>query len=229
MGTLSVNEVPIAPQSEAAWVRYDLSGSDSDLNGRLYVPKDGGIVDDPLELFRSYASDPDGFELLGTPGSEGVVRSVGGYALKNFNSRSSLSPITPGEIHDIRASVGLTEGLAKIKQPDNRAYDIRGINLYAAFIPETPLQDTAGRELQGMWLMEQVASRGNISTAFGAPRPKEIRALYENALKLVGMSANDVELDDSPDNTLLEKALTLTSRGSLVRIDVGASSPRLYY
>jgi hypothetical protein len=212
-------EVKITPGGEITWHATDVDG------GRLYTPSIAPAVDDPMLLFRHYLNSAPQWEWIGF-GGEGNVHAIGDYALKHYNTPENpqYHPFENyGSISDLRANVALAEGLKRIEQPSAINYDIRGVEIHAVYVPETPyISEKSVAQTQALWLMERLYdSHYAVGEQLNAQERTQLRRLYDAALNLYDIPDYAVEYDDQrgTGNTMITDMPTSTTRGQMVKYD----------
>lgn len=221
----------MTPRGSVSWSAHETHG------GYLYVPDT--VSDDPMTVLEAYSDNPDNYAELGN-GLHGIVRDMGKYAIKSFFERDTFfdGPQVPaiGTLPDLRATVALTEGLKHTPQLKGTNYDIRGVEVLAAFMPGH--ESTLGSKI--LWLMEKIeplplvpeylwGNAQHISPHVMLPDMGRRRRLYKQALESYGVRLRDVRLDDGPANLLIERLPSHDSRGSLVKIDTIAGPDNLNF
>lgn len=216
-------DLQITPKGEITWETHDLS------TGRLYLPPSHNDRIDLMSIVNSVDEDRNRHKKLGI-GMEGVVYDIAGYAVKAF-----IDPADWNNVNTLRVNVALAEGLRRIAQPQNSAFEITGVDIYGAFVPHEDFEEQLG--YRAVWLMEKIESPMKVShylrkqrALFGhkaiksrpLPSPWQRKATYGAALEYYGLEVTDILNDENEfhDVNLIINTLPQgRTRGRLVKID----------
>lgn len=213
-------EINMTPNGEVVWHVTDVAG------GKLYTPSSTTLDADPLVLFQHFQRNPSNLERIGF-GGEGSIHAIGDYVIKHYNTpenpRYHAGENTYGSISDLRANVALAEGLKHVEQLHDIDYDVRGAEIHAAFIPDTPYISKDGAEqTQALWLMERLYDTYyDFGECLNNQERQRLRRLYDAALNLFSIPDFAVEYDDQKNsgNTMVTGIPTANNRGKLVKYD----------
>lgn len=196
MNTLvQTKEVAIDPMQTIKWESHPVTtgdGSSEELCGTLYVAPCMPHAIDPVQLLAHFAKNKNTYEPLGD-GVYGEVHSAGpDLAIKHFTSNS-------GDLACLRPNVILAKGLEEVEQPADLPVTIRGLGIYAAYVPY--FYDWTGSVSDhSLWLMEKIEK---VSTRVPYPEVDEQEKLYAKAVERYGVPADSIFYDAKARSNLL--------------------------
>ena len=212
MNRVKTREIDIDPRGEITWETTDATVDDN--GGTLFVAPNSPL-EDPLQPLRQFIEGPETYRYI-NHGLEGTVYATPDekFAVKNYH--------LDGDISYLRANVILAEGLKQVRQLTVADFIIRGLEIYAAFIPEEKAREELGAEC--LWLMELVNEvryeRGD------APSYRYQRKLYRSAVERYKLAEDDICFDcgitnyEMPwHNLMVEQRASEDSPESYVKID----------
>lgn len=215
MNRIQGREISIDPHKKIMWEVADCIVDDTP--GKLLTAPEAPPAD-PAVLFRNFAQSRSSYKKLGS-GAYGSVYGVSGYAVKSFDV---IDRIDNGNLMDLRPNVILANGLRTVDLPQDVPYTIRGLDIYAAWIPNKHRSINA--DVESLWLMEKVTEPQKSTTQrpdFDVQRKLYARAVGEYGIQPEAVFYDVKTRDKKPANLMVEHNPQFPLwKTQLVKIDV---------